>query len=492
MIRRDFFKSSAALLAVGVSGCAGMAVKSGKGAGQRPNIFMIVVDDMGYGDVCAHGHPWFKTPNFDRLYQQSVRMTDFMVSPSCAPTRAALMTGAHEFRSGVTHTILGMEQMSEACTTVANVLSTAGYDTGMFGKWHLGDTGGHVPWRRGFDVGVIAKNDAAGAAQQMAVDPVFLFNGEERRMTGIRDSLFAEEAMKFMARDRKKPFFCYFATYDPHAPFQAEDRFIEETRRQMEAAKKKGMPGANEKRVGFFAEVLQTDWILGRLMDFLEEKGLAHNTLVLVMNDNGGTCGVDAFNADMRGDKGMAWLGGTRAYAFWRLPGVLEPRDVTESCAHIDVLPTLAEVASASIGNVQDQVEGRSAWGLLTGKDPTWPERTLYAHTARWTPGKRDAHPYEGAMVRRGNYDLVRVKTAIGRDSYSDHPEFHRAATPGGDWALYDRKADPAEEHNLADRHPELVQRLSADFERWWADSRKYLIHEKGETKVLPSTTREP
>ena len=372
MTRRDFLKSSAAALAVGVSGCAGMAVKSGKGAGQRPNIFMIVVDDMGYGDVCAHGHPWFKTPNFDRLYRQSVRMTDFMVSPSCAPTRAALMTGAHEFRSGVTHTILGMEQMSEACTTVANVLSAAGYDTGMFGKWHLGDTGGHVPWRRGFDVGVIAKNDAARAAQQMAVDPVFLFN------------------------------------------------------------------------------------------------------------------------ADMRGDKGMAWLGGTRAFAFWRLPGVLEPRDVTESCAHIDVLPTLAEVASASIGNVQDQVEGRSAWGLLTGKDPTWPERNLYAHVARWKPGMRDAHQYEGAMVRRGNYDLVRVKTAIGRDGYSVHPEFHRAATPHGDWALYDRKADPAEEHNLAGRYPELVKRLSADFERWWADSCKYLIHEKGATNLLQSTTKEP
>jgi arylsulfatase len=464
-----------------------MAVKSGKGAGQRPNILVILSDDMGYGDVSAHGHPWFKTPNFDRLYRQSVRMTDFMVSPTCAPTRAALMTGAHEFHSGVTHTILGMEQMNKARTTVANVLSAAGYDTGMFGKWHLGDTGSHVPWCRGFGVGVIAKNDAAGA-QRKAVDPVFLFNGEERRMRGVRDVLFAEEAMKFMAQDRKKPFFCYFATYDPHAPFQAEDRFMEEMRRQVEAAKKKGILGVNEKRVDFFAEVLQTDWILGRLMDFLEEKGLVKNTLVFVMNDNGGTCGVDAFNAGMRGDKGTAWLGGTRAYAFWRLPGVLEPRDVTESCAHIDVLPTLAEVAGASIGNLQDQVEGRSAWGLLTGKDPTWPERNLYAHVARWKPGKRDAHQYEGAMVRRGNYDLVRVKTAIGRDGYSDHPEFHRAATPGGDWALYDRKADPAKEHNLADRHPELVQRLSADFERWWADSRKYLIHENDAsgTKNVP------
>ena len=394
----EFLKALAALVVATVA--SGSMAAAELNAPERPNILMIVVDDMGYGDVSAHGHPWFKTPNFDRLYQQSVRMTDFMVSPTCAPTRAALMTGAHEFHSGVTHTILGMEQMNEARTTVANVLSAAGYDTGMFGKWHLGDTGSHVPWRRGFRVGV----------------------------------------------------------------------------------------GVNEKRVDFFAEVLQTDWILGRLLDFLEEKGLVKNTLVFVMNDNGGTCGVDAFNAAMRGDKGTAWLGGTRAYAFWRLPGVLEPRDVTESCAHIDILPTLAEVAGASIGNLQDQVEGRSAWGLLTGKDSTWPERNLYAHVARWSPGQRDAHQYEGAMVRRGNYDLVRVKTAIGRDGYSDHPGFHRAATPRGDWALYDRKADSAEEHNLADRYPELVQRLSADFERWWADSRKYLIHENDTsgTKNVP------
>lgn len=397
------------------------------------------------------------------------------------------MTGAHEFRSGVTHTIHGMERMNPDCVTLPQVLKRAGYATGMFGKWHLGDQDEHVPWKRGFDVGVIAENDAA-AAQHKPLDPVFLFNGEKRQMKGPQDQLFAKEAMTFMEQERDEPFFCYSATYDPHRGYWAEERFVKEMERQTQAADERGELGVSSQRHLFFAEILQVDWILGEMMNFLEDKGLSDNTLVLLVTDNGGTDGVDAFNQGMRGHKVTAWVGGTRALAFWRLPGVLKPGDVTESCAHIDVLPTLAEVAGAELGKpALGQVQGRSAWALLTGKDDDWPDRYLHAHVARWEPGRRDRHKHEGAMVRRGDYDLARVKTASMGRGYTDHPEFHHAASPGGEWGLYDRLADPRQEHDLSAKQPDLAREMSAEFERWWKASEAFLIHQKSSIGIRSS-----
>jgi arylsulfatase A-like enzyme len=448
-------------------------------AEKQPNILMIVIDDLGYGDLSAHGHPWLKTPNLDRLHDESVRMTDFMVSPTCAPTRAALMTGAHEFRSGVTHTIPPMRRMNRECVTLPQILATAGYRTGMFGKWHLGISDGHAPWDRGFHEAVIAETDADQRAHMLALDPVFSFNGERREMQGVREFLFADEAMRFMKEKREEPFFCYLATHDPHKAYWAENRFELEMERQVMAAREAGILGVSDRRLPFFAEILQLDWNLGRILDFLEFESLAENTLVVLISDNGGTDGVDAHNANMRGHKTTAWVGGTRAIAFWRLPGILETRALTPPFAHIDVLPTLAEVAGATLDDrAQSQIEGRSAWGILNGSAHDWPERTLFAHVARWNPGEREKHRYEGVTVRRGNFDLVRIATSNAGRAYTERPGFHRAATPGGGWALYDRHADPRQEHDVSAAHPELANRLATEFEAWWDASRQFLIHE--------------
>ena len=240
-----------------------------------------------------------------------------------------------------------MEQMNRECVILPQVLKTAGYATGMFGKWHLGDENGHEPWKRGFDVGVIAPNDAEGIAHKQAVDPVFLFNGTPKRMKGTRDVCFAREAVNFMSQEREEPFFCYYATYDPHRDHWAESRFVKQAGRLMEQAKRTGLPGAKDDRKHLlFAEVLRVDWIPGGILDFLDEKGHADNTLVFLVTDNGATDGVDAYNKGMRGYETTAWVGGTRALAYWSLPGVPEPRDLTERCAHIDVLPTMVRSGS--------------------------------------------------------------------------------------------------------------------------------------------------
>ncbi len=448
-------------------------------AASRPNILFILIDDLGYGDLSAHGHQWLKTPNLDRLHDQSVRMTDFLVSPTCAPTRAALMTGAHEFRSGVTHTIEPMRRMNREMTTLPEVLAAAGYRTGMFGKWHLGIDDGHAPWDRGFQQAVIAATDADTRAHMLAMNPVFSFNGELRDMQGPRERLFFNEAIRFMTEDRDEPFFCYLSTHDPHKAYWAAHRYELQMERQVAAAREAGTLGVTDRRLPFFSEILQLDSNIGRLLEFLEKQSLAENTLVILMSDNGGTDGVDAHNAYMRGHKTTAWVGGTRAVSFWRLPGVLEPRELPEPYAHIDVLPTLAEVAGATLDEpTRAQVEGRSAWGMLTGAATEWPHRPLFAHVARWNLGDREKHRYQGAMVRYGEFDLVRIATANLGAAYTKNPAFHRAATPNGDWALYDRRADPLQEHDVSHAHPELFGHLKAEFEDWWDASAEFLIHE--------------
>src|SRR6516225_9392075 len=152
----------------------------------RPNILFILIDDQGYGDMSCHGNPVLKTPNIDRLHDEGVRFTDFHVSPSCSPTRCALMTGRHEFKSGVTHTILERERMSLKATTLAQVLDLAGYTTGIFGKWHLGDEDDYQPDRRGFDevyihgaggIGQTYPGSCGDAPGNTYVNPVLWHNG---------------------------------------------------------------------------------------------------------------------------------------------------------------------------------------------------------------------------------------------------------------------------------------------------------------------------
>src|SRR5918999_3133728 len=172
-----------------ITGAAGLSAQ----ASQRPNFILVLTDDQGYGDIAAHGNPVIKTPSLDHLHSQSVRFTEFHVSPTCAPTRTALMTGRHEFKSGVTHTVLERERMSPKSTTVAQVLKGTGYTTGIFGKWHLGDAEPYQPQHRGFDevfvhgcggIGQEYPGTCADAPGNTYFDPVIRHNGRFQRTKG--------------------------------------------------------------------------------------------------------------------------------------------------------------------------------------------------------------------------------------------------------------------------------------------------------------------
>ncbi len=429
----------------------------------RPNIIFLLTDDQGYGDISAHGNPVLKTPYFDALRAESVRFTDFHVSPTCAPTRSALITGRHEFRNGVTHTILERERLVPTAITLPQVLHTAGYTTGIFGKWHLGDEPAYRPDRRGFDeafthggggIGQTYPGSCGDAPDNGYFDPAILHNGTFEKTHGYCTDIFFAEATKWIAAQKDRaPFFCWLATNAPHAPYIArtEDRALYAGR------------GLGDDTENFFGMIHNIDENLGRLLAQLDAWGIAKNTIFVAMNDNGGTAGVKVFNAGMRGQKVTPWLGGTRAFSFWRWPGKFTPGDRAALTAHIDFFRTIATLAGAKLPSEADaQIEGRDLVPLLENPAAPWPERTLFTHVGRWPKGDAPAFgKYRNCAVRDPRFTLVSVKGA-------EHPA----------WELYDVLNDPGQSKDIAAERPAEVERLSAKFETWWTSVQPQFVNE--------------
>lgn len=430
-------------------------------AGKRPNVIFILTDDQGYGDIGAHCNPILKTPNLDRLHREGARFTDFQVSPTCSPTRSALMTGRHEFRNGVTHTIAPRDRLRPDAITLPSLLQSTGYSTGCFGKWHLGDERESWPDRRGFDSflihgygGVGQDRDAPGNTY---FDPVLNRNGKLEKTKGYCADVYFENAIAWMDQKRaaKAPFYCYIATNTPHLPMQVG---IEDEARYKELV--------DDPQVAkFFGMIANIDDNVGKLLAKLEAWGIERDTLVVFMNDNGGTLGCKIFNDGMRGQKVTAWRGGTRASSFWRWPGSIPPGDRTQLAAHLDFLPTLAAIAGAPLSEAaRKQVEGRSLVSPLENASAAWEERVLFTHVGRWKTGETEKFKYCQAAVRTARWHLV-----------SD-------SKPGEkQWRLFDLVSDPGEQTDLAEANPEEAARLAEQFETWWRSIQGDLVNETAE-----------
>src|ERR1051326_2315537 len=430
-------------------------------AGRRPNIIFILADDQGYGDMSCHGNPVLKTPNIDRLHDEGVRFLDFHVSPTCAPTRSALMTGRHEFRNGVTHTIYERERLTLNATTIAQVLKTANYTTGIFGKWHLGDEPEYQPNRRGFDevfihgaggIGQSYPGSCGDAPGNTYFDPAILHNGKFEKTHGYCTDVFFRQAVQWIESVKgKQPFFAYITPNAPHVPLQV---------RPEDEARYAGKVPTNTAK--FFGMIANIDDNIGRLLELLKQWGIEQNTLVIFMNDNGGTVGVDLFNAGMRGSKGSPWLGGTRAASFWRWPGTLKPAKVYKLAAHIDVFPTLAELAGVKLsGDLLLQVEGRSLMPLLEDASAPWPDRFLVTHVGRWEQGQASESKYRNCSVRNTRWQMVSVSPSGQRD-----------------WQLFNLKTGPAEKASVVAMHAEVVKELEAAYDKWWDSIQPQLVNE--------------
>lgn len=413
-----------------------------------PNIVLIMTDDQGYGEMSCHGNPILRTPSLDRLHAESARFVDFTVSPTCAPTRAALFTGRHEFRSGITHTIFERERLSLRATTLAEVLRDAGYATGIFGKWHLGDEADRRPDRRGFEetfihgaggIGQTYGGSCGDAPDNRYHDPVILHNGRFVRTQGYCTDVFFRRALEWIEDSRRagRPFFACITPNAPHDPFVSPGPAYEQSF---------AGSGLGTNAVQYYAMIRNIDDNLGRLLDHLRDRDLEHSTLVIFLTDNGHSV-PSLYNAGMRASKGTPYRGGTRVPSFWRWPGRFTPGDRSQTAAHLDLFPTLAELAGAPVpGAVRRGWEGRSLLPALNNPESRWPERTLITHVGRWPSGQAAAWKYRGTAIRKGRYKLV------------NHTE------------LYDLQADPAESRNLAEDLPRVVARLRRAYDRWWED----------------------
>jgi arylsulfatase len=439
---------------------------------RRPNVIYVMTDDQGYGDIAAHGNPVIRTPHLDRLRRESVRFTEFHASPTCAPTRAALLTGRHEFRSGVTHTILERERLALSATTLPELLRTAGYTTGIFGKWHLGDEDEYQPGRRGFDrvfihgaggIGQSYPGSCGDVPGNSYFDPWIRSDGTFVKTSGYCTDVFFTAALEWIdsCRTQGKPFFCYLTPNAPHDPLDCPVGSDAPYLAPLEAA---GI--TDEKQRGkiarFYGMIENIDANVGRLLAKLDAWGLADDTLVVFTTDNGTATGAPVFNAGMRGRKPQPYRGGTRVPAFWRWQGTLPAGvDVPALVAHVDVLPTLCEITATAIpAAVAARVEGRSLVPLLHEATAVWPDRPLVTHVGRWDRGKAAESALRNCRIREGRWSLVNVRN-----------------DPAA-WELYDLAADPGEARDVAADHPGEVARLAGMYAEWWNSVQGDLVNE--------------
>ncbi len=442
------------------------------GAAKPPNIILVITDDQGYGPIGKHGHPWIKTPNLDQLYEESTRFTRFLVSATCSPTRAALMTGRHPLKNGVTHTILERERMTLNAKILPQILKQSNYTTGIFGKWHLGDEDPYQPHHRGFDeafihgaggIGQAYNCSCADAPKNKYFNPIIRHNDTFVQTKGFCTNIFFDAALGWIKsqKESQKPFFAFLSTNAPHGPFIAPPKNVSRFTDL----------GFTKKHAGFYGMVENIDENMGRLLKKLNEWKLEENTILIFMSDNGMTfngagkagqilgqtpSGKDLknYNAQQKGFKVSPDEGGVRVPFFIRWKGTLPSnRDISNVTAHIDLLPTLAEIAKTTFP--KSQVEGRSFLPLLKDPTSTWPDRFLFTQIGRWRlRDEPNHHQWNHFAVRNHRFRLVGNK-------------------------LYDMINDPSQKNDIADKHPEEIKKMRAAYDQFWKEARPLMVNEK-------------
>lgn len=417
----------------------------------RPNIVLVMTDDQGYGDLGIRNNPHLKTPNLDQFARDGIQLDRFYCSPVCAPTRASLMTGRYYYRSGVIHTSRGGAKMHGDEVTIAERLRKAGYATGIFGKWHLGDTYPMRPEDQGFDETLWHRSggiDQTPDKPNSYFDPWLWRNGQKVRGEGYCTDVFFDAAIKFIEKERDEPFFVYLPTNAPHTPLEIAERYAEPYRKL----------GLNDTTARVYGMVANIDENFGRLLDVLERTGQRENTLVLFFGDNGPQ--QSRFNDGLRGRKSWTYEGGIRVGAFLQWPARWpKPKEFDTIAAHIDIAPTLLAAAGVA-SNAGPRFDGANLLPLLDRGPADWPQRTLFFQCHRGLTPKL----FQNCAVVTDHYRLVGYPGTFNREDLdvSGEPALE----------LYDVSADREESKDLADELPEVVTKLRNAYTRWFDDVR--------------------
>jgi uncharacterized sulfatase len=403
-----------------------------------PNIVIIFADDLGYGDLGVYGHPLIKTPRLDALASEGLKLTSFYASaPVCSASRYSLLTGRYAIRAGINGALMPESKNGLGAdeTTIADILRSAGYRTGMVGKWHLGNKPGFFPTEHGFDsyFGLLYSNDMVRPWVQTDA-PLRLHRGT-RELPGDVDMAslterYTDEALAFIQENKGRPFFLYLAHSMPHVPLGVSPRF------------------AGRSANGRYGDVIETiDWSTGRVLDALKDAGVERDTLVVFTSDNGPWMDMpprmlveprivrtDAGSAGpLRGSKGTSWEGGTRVPFIARWPGRIPANTVSSGLARtLDILPTIAGIVGVPLPPGR-AIDGQDIRTFLEGKGPSPDEWFFYYNSGGRLEGVRD---------RRWKLHLA----------------FPEKSEPVA--ALFDLLVDPSERWDVSAEHPEVVGRL--------------------------------
>lgn len=406
----------------------------------RPNVVLVLTDDQGYGDLGYTGNPVIKTPHIDRLAAESSQLTDYHVAPTCSPTRAALLTGHWTDRTGVWHTVNGRSMLRDNEITLGQLLKDAGYATGMFGKWHLGDNFPYRPEDRGFTE--VYRHGGGGVGQtpdywdNAYFDGHYLHNGRIVKATGFCTDVFFAEAQRFIREcaAKQQPFLAYIATNAPHSPLHCPQKYLDL------------YPDQPAPLAAFFGMISNIDDHVGATRALLRDLGIERDTLFIFTTDNGSASGAKVFNAGMRGAKGSEYEGGHRVpfIAHWPAGGWNRKHVTGTLCHAVDVVPTLLDLTGTEKPAAL-RFDGISLRPLLdpVAKTDPWPaDRILVTDSQR----VRDPVKWKQTAVMCQQWRLIN-----GTE-------------------LYDILTDPGQQNNLIAAQPALAARLRAFYDSWWSE----------------------
>lgn len=460
-------KRLASFMAVSLA-CSFASILPTMAAAERPNVIVIMSDDQGGGDYGFVGNDVIRTPELDAMHQRSGFLNRFYVSPVCAPTRASLMTGRYNYRTRCIDTFVGRAMMDSDEVTMAEFLREAGYRTGIYGKWHLGDNYPLRAMDQGFQDSLVHRGGGIGqpsdpiGAEGKYTDPTLFKNGVETPMKGYCTDIYFDAAMDFISNSAKdgENFFTYIPTNAPHGPFHDVPQELYEEYLKTDFSpilinklKPARQKQEHDKLARIAAMITNIDENVGRLFEKLDALGIRQNTIVIYLNDNGPNS--MRYVGDMLGMKTHVDDGGIRSPLLFHWPAKVSARKTSDAlCAHIDVLPTILDACDVDVP-AGHKIDGRSFLPLLTDDDAKWPTRQVVLQTHRGNVPQRFHH----FSIHEHPWKLVHP-SGFGKESFDGEPELQ----------LYNLSKDPRQQNDVAAKHPEVFKRLKAGYESWFAD----------------------
>lgn len=429
---------------------------------ERPNVILILADDQGIGDLGAHGNPWLKTPNIDAFYADAVRLTNFHVSPLCTPTRAALMTGKYPINNGAWATFKGRDALSNP-ETIASIFKKNGYQTALFGKWHLGDNYPNRPTDLGFDY--VIQHQAGGIGELSDYwgndyfDDVYLVNNQPKQFKGYCTDVWFREAMIYIKKQKNTPFFIYLPLNAPHDPLYVDKKY---------AAPYKHLEGKEIVAANLYGMIANIDENFGKFTQFLTQEGLAENTIVIYMSDNGTRYGYApakalGYNKGFSGIKGDKREGGHRVPFFikWPKGKLVGGKDYNALAAHVDVLPTLASLCKISLDSFSG--DGMDLKPLLSGKTENL-DRHLFLHNRQdW----RAPRALEDGLVLQEEWRLIQGER------------------------LYNITEDPQQKKDVAKMHAKKVEAMRKANAQFYHKATKNQVYSQLSTAIIGNTAQD-